>query len=297
MGDVNIDMHNKRDIITAQIYDLYGASNLISKPTCFKKTEGTLIDPVIVSNKGRFQSPINEHCRYSDYHNMVGCVTKMHMPPQKPIGVTYRSYKDYSEERFLEDVSKIPLHVTKIFDDVNDQSWMANELYKDVINKHASIKSRLITTKQVSYMNSTLRKQMYKCNMIKDNFFACRTQNNRDLFIYNRNKAISMRRLAIKAYFRRICEGDGSPRAFYNAMKPFITGKSKVHKNIILKENDTIISNRQHVCEILNSYFSTIADSIGLPDGIDVSQENYYQEVLSKHVNHPSVKAIRDMNI
>ncbi len=64
--------------------DVYDLSNLIIDPTCYKMPGGTLIDPGIVKNRNRFHKPINVFCGFSDHHNLVGYITKLHIPPQKP---------------------------------------------------------------------------------------------------------------------------------------------------------------------------------------------------------------------
>ncbi len=91
------------------IYDLY---NIISEPTCFKRPEGTLIDPIIVRSKNRFKKSINVFCGYSDHHNLVGCITKLQVPIKKPKKITYRSLKHFDENIFKGEVSMIPFHIS-----------------------------------------------------------------------------------------------------------------------------------------------------------------------------------------
>ncbi len=45
--------------------------------TCFKQPEGTLIDHIIVKSPRWFKKPINVFCGYSDFHNLVECITKV----------------------------------------------------------------------------------------------------------------------------------------------------------------------------------------------------------------------------
>lgn len=121
LGDVNINMMNGNDKLTDDLCHVFGLKNLISGPTCFKVERGTLLDPVLVMNPKRFQNPINSHFGFSDFHNLVGCVTKLKVPPQKPTIVQYRSYKKFNEDDFSADVSSIPFQITEIFDDVDDK--------------------------------------------------------------------------------------------------------------------------------------------------------------------------------
>ena len=87
LGDMNIDMI-KDDCIKSNILDVYGFNNLISSPTCSKSNEGTLLDPILVTNKRRFHDVINIPCGYSDFHNFVGCSTKCSVPKVAPRKIT-----------------------------------------------------------------------------------------------------------------------------------------------------------------------------------------------------------------
>ena len=295
LGDVNIDMLNQNDVMTSGICNVYGLSNVIKTPTCFKKPEGTLIDPVMVMNANRFQCPLNITCGYSDFHNMVGCVSRIHVPPQAPVRITYRSYKHYNEEGFKNEVSMIPFHVTEVFEDVSDRYWMASKMYREVLDEHAPLKSRIITAQQVPYMHSSLRKEMYKRNMLKNRYHKWKTNDLKTAYNKQKNMVTEMRRKAIKSYFLSKCNENSSPRDFWECIKPYMNDKRKSHQNIILNEEGRIVTSRDEVCEIFNSFFSTVADNIGEPDPIEVGDDDPLGKLINKHERHPSIIAIKEM--
>ncbi len=79
------------------------------EPTCFKRPEGTLIDPIIVRSMKRFKKSINGFFSgYSDHHNLVGCITSLQVHIKKSRKVTYRSLKHFDENIFKREVSMIP---------------------------------------------------------------------------------------------------------------------------------------------------------------------------------------------
>ncbi len=84
LGDLDIDMLSVENEIKNNLMDVYDLSNVIIDPNCFKRPHGTLIYPIIVKNRKRFHKPINVFCGFSDYHNLVGYITKLHIPQQKP---------------------------------------------------------------------------------------------------------------------------------------------------------------------------------------------------------------------
>ncbi len=120
-GDFNIDMLCKENILQNNLCDIYDLYNIVTSPTCFKKVEGSLVDPVIVRNKHRFYCHINLPCGYSDHHNMIGLITKLQVPPKKPQRIVYRNLKNFNEESYVKDIQNIPFHICSIFDDISDQ--------------------------------------------------------------------------------------------------------------------------------------------------------------------------------
>ena len=61
--------------------------------------------------------------------------------------------------------SMAPYHVTDIVDDIDDSYWLWYELTMQIVNSHASIKSKTIKGKRVPYMNGELRKAINVRNM------------------------------------------------------------------------------------------------------------------------------------
>ena len=51
----------------------------------------------------------------SDFHNLVCFSTKFHVPHQKKRKITYISYIHFSDDKYLDDLSKVPFHVSEIF--------------------------------------------------------------------------------------------------------------------------------------------------------------------------------------
>jgi hypothetical protein len=202
--------------------------------------------------------------------------------------------KTFDENYFKEDVSRIPFHVSEIFNDVSDQYWVQTQLFTDVLNDHAPLKERAVKENHVPYMNSSLRKQMYKRNMLKNIHQENRSDaKNRELYRIERNKTTHMRREAIKNHFMSRCKPGANSKDFFDAIGPFMLHKSKTHRDIILMHDEHIVTDTKEQCELFANLFSTIASSIGSPDEIDMSQSDFLARTLEKHSNHDSVKAIK----
>ncbi len=293
MGDLNIDTLIADNILRNDLLDIYDLTDLVKKPTCFKKPSGTLIDHLIVRNPNRFKNDFNVFCGYSDWHNMVGCATKLEVPPRKPMKITYRSYKNFNENDFKHEVGLIPFHICSIFTDVSDQYWAQSKLLTDVLDEHAPIKHRYLKEDHVPYMNSELRKAMYKRNMIKNKYRKDRT--NKQLwaqYTTHRNKVVHLRRMAVKNYFMRNCTDGATGKEFWDAIKPFLKKVTKTRRHIMLKEDDNIVTDTSEICDIFINFFSNVARDIGPNEPLDISKENFLENIVDKYSTHESIQAI-----
>ena len=294
LGDININMLKVPNIITNELCDIYGLHNLVDGPTCFKSVDGTLLDPIFVLNRHRFEKCINVTCGYSDWHNLTCCITKLEMPAIKSKTVMYRSYKKFDATNFANDMSMVPFHVSQIFEDVSDQYWCVTQLYSEVLNDHAPEKKRVIKSTQVPYMNSELRKQMYRRSMARNKYLRSRDHHTWDAYTAERNKTTNMRRQAIRSYFVQKCTNMSRPNDFWDCVKPLMSAGSKHRQDIILQEDQHIITDHGEVCEILNKFFTSVASDIGGDDGVDLTSEDWWETIQSRHQHHPSVTKIAD---
>ena len=131
VGDMNCAPKKSNTIQT--FCDVYSLSNLIKSPTCFKGKEPNLLDVILVSNPKRYAGTVNCDCPVSDVHNFIGVATKRHTPLYHPRKIYYRSYKNFDDEKFADDIASAPFHVAEIFDDVDYMSSYVSKLLGNII--------------------------------------------------------------------------------------------------------------------------------------------------------------------
>ena len=120
--------------------------------------KSSLLDVILVSNPRRYASTFNVFCRLSDFHNIIGAATKRFAPSQKPRIIHFRSFKKFAESEFLYDIACAPFHVMEIFDDIDDMAWYTSALIRKYYWPARPIKSKIVKSASVPYMNSALRK-------------------------------------------------------------------------------------------------------------------------------------------
>ena len=254
---------------------------LKSQPTCHKGPTPFLLDVILVSNSRRYASIFNVFCGLSDFHNIIGAAIKRFAPSQKPWIIHYRSFKKIAEPEFLYDIGCAPFNMMEIFDDNDDMAWYTSAHIRSVINEHAPMKSKVVKSASVPYMNSALRKAQYKRNMARNKF----RKFGRHYWEENRrtrNHVVNIRKISVRAYFKENCSKHD--KNFWATTSPFVTDKRfRDANNIILRESDNIVTDPSRVSELFNDYFYSVAMDIGFDDCV-----TSISDAVGKHISHPS---------
>ena len=289
-GDLNHNLFN--DNALSCICDIHGLTNLIKEPTCFKAEKPTLLDVFLTDKPNCFSGKLNIDLGLSDFHTFICIASKLFTPYESKRKIMYRSMKHFNAENFTKDLENTPFHVCSIFDDIDDVVWAHKSMYESVLNCHAPTKSKILTKNCVPHMNSELRKAMNQRNMWRSRHFRFKSNKKlRDKYVYWRNKVVSLNRRSIRKYFDEKCNMTNKSSSFFKTISPYVTDKRvKNGCKIILRENETIISDDQEVANIFNLYYKSIADYDGIPDSLC---ELELHDILQKHSLHSSVNLIK----
>ena len=290
LGDLNINFLNLPGLVN-QFMNQYGLTNLVEGHTCYKNAQNpSLIDVFLSNTPARISAHLNVSVGISDFHNLICAATRIHAPIQMKRKITYRSFKKFNEQKFNDDLEKVPLHVCNVFDDIDDVMWSFNHLLSEVVDAHAPVKTKLLKKPQLPYMNGQLRKAINVKGMLRRKFNKCNDQINWDRYRKQRNLVTSLKRKSLKEYFNQRCNKPANGKQFWNTVRPFMSDNQKANSSISLLEHDTIISKPSEVCEILNEHFINIANDLSEP--IDVMGKSV-NAVLEFYKNHPSIVNIK----
>ena len=136
-------------------------------------------------------------------------------------------------------------------------------------------------------MNGELRRAIYKKHMLFNKYKKCKTSLNWDNYRRQRNLVTKIKKQSMRVYFYERCAGGPKSKDFWPTIKPFLSKKGSDGGNeVILCENEKIVSDQREVCNIFNNYFVNVAKDIGN----DTSQ---YNQDFS---NHPSIEKILENN-
>ena len=134
-------------------------------------------------------------------------------------------------------------------------------------------------------MNSELWRAVYKKKMLFNKHKKYKGKTNRENIRKQRNYVTKLRKQSIKLYFFERCSGGPKSKDFWPTINPFLSSKtSKNSVDIILMENNSLVSDQADVCNILNDFYINIAKEIGINN----------QTSDAATTTHPSIPAIKD---
>ena len=171
-------MHGRFSYKTfGEIYKLW---NFVKQPTCFKNSENPIcIDLILTNNPLSFKTTYVIETGLSDFHKMTVAVMKMHFPKMKPQVVSYREYKDFHNETFLDSL-RHELNVQGQF--LNEKGLDAfSTICTEIFDKHAPKKKRYIRYNHKPFINNEISKAIMTRSRLRNPFLKNRSEENQKL--------------------------------------------------------------------------------------------------------------------
>ena len=295
-GDVNIDMRPNSTNRLKEFCEMYNFTNLVKEPTCFKSIDNeSLIDVILALKPQRFNQVKVFDSGLSDFHKMLVVGTKIHIPRKCPRKIQYRSFKNFNDTDYKNDVKNIPFYISKTFDDVDDIAWCHEKLLADVIDSHAPLKHKTLKKDSVPFMNSELRKLIHRRNQLRNRFWRTKTRMDWENYRSIRNKTNKVRKQSEVNYFRERSQKGTNPSDFWHTFKPFLSKNGSLDSNYItLRDDNEIVNEPQRVGEIFKNHYETIANDIGRPDHFEDITDEEITSAIDTYQSHLSIGLIKD---
>ena len=286
LGDYNSEMSENA---MKEFCDTYNLKNLITEATCFKNPNIPSSIDVILTNRGRsFKNSITVETGISDHHKMIITVLNTYVPKQVPMLIKYRDYRKFNSQNFRYDLQKDILKMT-------DETCFDNfeSKFKEILNKHAPIKTKNVRANNAPFMNKMLSKAIMTRSRLKRKFQSNPNDINKYRYKQQRNFCVNLTRRVKKNYYSNIdIKNVNDNKRFWDIIKPCFSDKHIAKKKINLIENDIIINEDVAVAETLNTFFSKT---------IDLSNTEYDTEtlfdvnqIINKFQKHPSILKIKE---
>ena len=175
-GDFNSEINENAMKVFCETYNL---KNLIKQDTCFKNPlNPSSIDVILTNREKSFHNTITVGTGLGDHHKMTVSVLKTYVPKQAPVVIKYRDYRKFDNQQFRHDLqSRLA--------DCKETCYEDFEIsFKNVLNKHAPMKSKSVRASNSPFMNKTLNKAIMTRSRLKNKFQNNPTNENKSN--YNR---------------------------------------------------------------------------------------------------------------
>ncbi len=281
-----------------QIHDFmnnYSLKNLVKEPTCYKGENPRCIDLILTNRYRCFQNTNTIETGLSDFHKMVITVLKTKYQKAGPTVINYRDYNNFSENNFKQDLRDA---LGGIRSSAQNYDFFQN-CFDKVLDKHAPIKKKYARGNDSPFMNRALRKAIMLRSRLKNKYNKNRTVANWEAFRKQRNLCVTLFRTEKRNFYNNLdISHITDNRKFWNTVKPFISNKNKSKTKITLIEDERVITKDEEVAEILNNYFVTVTDSLGINENNEAITSTTditdpIDQVVLKYSSHPSIIKIR----
>lgn len=277
LGDFN------RDLFTDQIsktwldyMEDFGVTQLVSKATRATPTSSTLIDH-IYSNCSENVACVNVPKIGMSDHYPIFFTRKIHgrVPQSGHHTITYRSFKDFDETSFLNDLSSVPWNIVRVFDDPNDMVDTWSNLFLEVVNRHVPLKQHRVKREN---QPQWLTPEILDAIKTRDKF---KSIGNDAQYRIWRNKVTQFCRDAKKVQYEEYIEKNKeNPSSIYKLFKEIGAGKGKQKSSTIssLRVGEKLIDDSPGIANTFNDFFVTVAAKLKEP----ISNSSHCNEKLKE---------------
>ena len=171
LGDINCNyLASTTDTQLTQLKQLstvYQLTQLINEPTRVTSTSRTLIDVILTNEPSRIMSSGVMHFGISD-HSLVYTVRKFAIPSKNTHKyVTTRSFKDFNANAFRDEIKFMDWNSVENCYTPDDMIEKWYNMFINVANKHAPIRTRRIRSKKSPWLTTELRSSIINRDKFK----------------------------------------------------------------------------------------------------------------------------------
>lgn len=270
LGDFNanyLDARDNKELKT--IINLNGFRQLIEKPTRITSTSKSLIDIILTNNTDNIKNTIIAPLSIGD-HELVGCVRKLHCKKYTSKTTYARDYKNYEPAKVIFEVKKVNWGSLYSCKNVELAATIFTTTLKNIFDKHAPYKTKVIKEKPAPWLKADLRKLMDKRDKALRKARKTKLLVHFEIFKKLRNKCNGKLKEAKRKYHRNLInDNKGNPRKFWKAVKtvfPSKPNKKNFSNQLSKSENEKNVNTFSHyfgnVVKQLKSNASLITDYV-----------------------------------
>ena len=182
-------------------------------------------------------------------------VLKTFFKKQSPKVISYRNYKNFSNDLFR----------TDLINEISRNDILEGDLTrfldacKKSLDYQAPRKKKYTRANQTPFLTNEINKEIMSKSGLRNTFLRCRSDENKKAYNEQRNRCVKLVRSAKKAHYSNLTIKDvNDNKKFWKIVKLLFSEKVNTNENITLVENNNIISSEIEITEKLNAFFLAI---------------------------------------
>ena len=217
---------------------------------------------------------------------------RLHIPAQQNKFVEYRCTNNINYNVVRHEVQSLNLmtHIHSGNCTTDDAFTLFHSQLCSIFERHAPLVRKRVAHNCFPLMNKELSCTILYRNRMRNKFYKQKASAYFVLYKDARNKVTKLKRKLLKSYFLSKCKGGSSNKKFWRTIKPFCSNKSNKGGDIVLKENNEIISEPTELCNIFNQFFV----QIGSTHTSNGDHREALFSIINRLKNHQSIELIRE---
>ena len=264
LGDINRDLlNNQVHRAWTDYMEPFGLTQMVSEATRVISGSRTLLDHIYTNCPENVNSVHVPKLGLSDYFP-VFFTRKMHnhMPKRNHYTISYRSFKDFDEAKFISDLQSVPWDLIKLFDDTNDilETW--TDLFLETVDKNVPIRQHRVKHKN---QPQWITPHILDAIKSRDRY---KSLGNDHEYKYWRNKVTRLIKESKKVQYQTYIDNNkNNPGSIYKLFQEVGAGKGcKKQSNITsIINNGSQIEDPTEIANIFNDFFVNVASRIKEP--------------------------------
>ena len=195
-------------------------------------------------------------------HSLIYCVLKAGIPRAPPRTIEYRSFKHFSKQAFLTDLTNVNWSLVDNEPDIDAAVNNWNTLFTETANQHAPIKKSRVKGIHMPWLTSELRSLMQERDFRHRKAVKSNSSHHWKMFRNLKNKVNMMVKKSKADHYRNLIDNNkGNSSELWKSLNKITSRKSTSYPSCIEADN---VSNTDPVsiAEALNLHFSTIGTKL-----------------------------------
>lgn len=282
LGDFNVNFFNINNSID-DCFQSYNFIQLINEPTRVTDVSSTLIDPIFINNAELVISSGTILADGISDHRMVFCDIKTLKCKMKPKFVSFRCFKDFVLNDFLNDLYNLPWFDIIYENNIDNKIALFNEFIITMFNIHAPIKNVRVTKPRAPWLTSNLKLILKERDRALQKYKHTKTDIDKTRYKNLRNYSVSMVRAEKRGYLNSVFHQNNT-RNTWSALKSLN----------LRSNNDTVLPEELADPNDINNYFASFFQNVSnnCDEQIEYYNNNFKDPNVSFQFKHTTVDEV-----